>query len=61
MEKKILKDESGDAIYHENGLPQSNMIGTLTTLIIEHGCGIEQEIADKHASILMNMKCKKMS
>jgi hypothetical protein len=41
MEKEVLRDESGDVIYHENGLPQSNMIGALTTLILEHWCGTE--------------------
>lgn len=34
--------------YHENGQPQSNMIGALTTMILEHWCGTEKEIADKH-------------
>jgi len=37
------------------------MIGSLTTLIIEHWYGTKKEIYDKHALILMNPKCKKMS
>jgi hypothetical protein len=37
------------------------MIGALTTLILEHWCGTEEELADKHELILMNIKCRKMS
>jgi hypothetical protein len=36
------------------------MIGSLTTAILEHWCGTESELADKHELILMNMKCRKM-
>jgi hypothetical protein len=61
MEKEVLKYEIDDAIYHENGNPQRNMIGSLTTLILRHWCGTEKEIAEKHSLILMNMKCRKMS
>jgi hypothetical protein len=42
MEKEVLKDESGYIIYHENGLLERNMIGALTTLILEHWCGTKQ-------------------
>jgi hypothetical protein len=48
MEAEHLKDEQGDIVYHLNGTPQSNIIGALTTLILEHWCGIEEELADKH-------------
>ena len=37
------------------------MIGALTTAILEHWCGTESELVDKHELILMNMKCRKMS
>jgi hypothetical protein len=37
------------------------MIGSLTTLILEHWCGTKEELDDKHEMILMNVKCKKMS
>jgi hypothetical protein len=33
----------------------------LLLLILEHWCGTENEIADKHEIVLMNMKCRKMS
>ena len=39
MEAKVLKDDQEDVVYHLNGTPQSNMIGALTTLILEHWCG----------------------
>jgi hypothetical protein len=48
-------------VYHADGSPMSNMIGALTTLILEHWCGTETEISDKHETVLMNMKCRKMS
>jgi hypothetical protein len=61
MEAEVLKDEEGDIVYHTDGTPVNNMIGALTTLILEHWCGTENEIADKHEIVLMNMKCRKMS
>jgi hypothetical protein len=61
MEAEILRDEKGDVVYHLNGTPQNNMIGALTTLIIEQWCGTKEELADKHEMILMNIKCRKMS
>jgi hypothetical protein len=36
------------------------MIGALTTLILEHWCGTEEEIIEKHELILMNIKCRNM-
>jgi hypothetical protein len=36
MEEEVLRDEQGDVVYHLNGTPQNNMIGALTTLILEH-------------------------
>ena len=56
MEVETLKDEQGDIVYHSDGTPMNNMIGALTTLILEHWCGTETEIADKHEIVLMNMK-----
>jgi hypothetical protein len=41
MESEILRDEHGDIVYHTNGSPQNNMIGALTTAILEHWCGTE--------------------
>ena len=61
MEKETLKDDNGDIIFHEDGNPQSNMIGVLTTMILKHWCGTENEISDKHALILMNSKCTSMT
>lgn len=61
MEAEILRDEQGDVVYHIDGTPHNNMIGALTTTILEHWCGTEAELADKHELILMNMKCRKMS
>jgi hypothetical protein len=61
MEEKILRDEQGDVVYHIDGTPHNNMIGALTTTILEHWCGTEAELVDKHELILMNMKCSKMS
>jgi hypothetical protein len=61
MEAKMLKDEQGDIVYHSDGNPMNNMIGALTTLILEHWCGTEAEISDKHEIVLMNMKCRRMS
>jgi hypothetical protein len=59
METETLKDEQGDIVYHSDGTPMNNMIGALTTLILEHWCGTETEISDKHEIVLMNMKCRK--
>jgi hypothetical protein len=61
MEAEVLRDEQGDIVYHTDGSPHNNMIGALTTTILEHWCGTESELADKHELILMNMKCRKMS
>jgi hypothetical protein len=61
MESETLKDEQGDIVYHSDGTTMNNMIGALTTLILEHWCGTEKEISDKHETVLMNMKCRKMS
>jgi hypothetical protein len=61
MESENLKDEQGDIVYHADGTAMNNMIGALTTLILEHWCGTEREISDKHETVLMNMKCRKMS
>jgi hypothetical protein len=61
MEAENLKDEQGDIVYHSDGTTMNNMIGALTTLILEHWCGTEREISDKHETVLMNMKCRKMS
>ena len=61
MENEILKDEGGDIIHNLDGSPQSNMIGALTSFILEDWCGGEIELANKHEIILMNIKCNKMS
>ena len=61
MENEILKYEGGDIIHNLDGSPQSNMIGALTSLILEHWCGGEIELENKHEMILMNLKCYKMS
>lgn len=61
MENEILKDEAGDIIHNSDGAPQRNMIGALTSFILEHWCGGELELANKHEIILMNIKCNKMS
>ena len=61
MENEILKDEGGNIIHNTEGDPQSNMIGALTSFILEHWCGGEIELANKHEMILMNIKCSKMS
>jgi hypothetical protein len=36
LEAEHLKDEQGYLVYHTDGTPMSNMIGALTTLILEH-------------------------
>ena len=61
MEAEVLKDEKGDVIHNQDGTVTNNMIGALTSMILEHWCGCEVEIADKHEVILMNLKCHKMS
>lgn len=61
MEAEVLKDEKGDIIHNPNGTVISNIIGALTLMILEHWCGSETEIANKHEVILMNLKCHKMS
>lgn len=61
MQDELLKDEAGDIIHNPDGTTQNNMIGALTSMILEHWCGSKIEIADKHEVILMNLKCNKMS
>lgn len=61
MENELLKDEAGDMIHNSDGDPQRNMIGALTSFILEHWCGGELQISNKHEIILMNIKCNKMS
>lgn len=61
MEEKCLKDAEGNIIHNSDGSVQSNMIRALTSMILEHWCGSEEELADKHEVILMNLKCSKMS
>jgi len=61
MENELLKDERGDIIHNDDGTPQSNMIGALTSMIQEHWCGSDTEIADNHEIILMNLKWNKLS
>lgn len=60
MEEEIWKDEAGDIVLKEYGTPHNNMIGALTTIILEHWFRTEKEIVEKHSIILMNMKWKKM-
>ena len=57
----MLKDEKGDGIHNPDGTVRNNMIGALTSMILEHWCGSETEIANKHEVILMNLKFHKMS
>ena len=59
MEVEVLKDENGDVIHNPDGSTIINMIGALTSMILEHWCGSETEIADKNEVILMNLKCQK--
>lgn len=61
MEEEVLKDEAGDIINNPYGSTMSKMIGSLTSMILEHWCGSEIEIADKNEVILMNLKCHNMS
>lgn len=60
MEKETLEDENGNIIFIEDRFAQNNMIGALTTMILEHWWGIEQKIANKHSIIMMNMKYERM-
>ena len=61
MEEEVLKDEKGDVIHNPDDTVINNMIGALTSMILEHWCGSETEIADKNEVILMNLKCHKIS
>lgn len=61
MEKELLKDEAGDIIHNIDCTPQINMIGALTSMILEHWYDSGTKIADKHEIILMNLKCNNMS
>lgn len=61
MEAEVLKDETGDVNHNPDGTTISNMIGALTSMILEHWCRSETEIQDKNEVILMNLKCHKMS
>ena len=61
MVEEVVKDEVGDVVHTFEGKPRNNMIGVLTFMILEHWCGLDTEISNKHAMILMNLKCKKMS
>lgn len=56
MAEEIVKNGAGDVLHKEDGNPQSNMIGALTSIILKHWCGAESEISDKHSLILMNLK-----
>ena len=60
-ENEILKDEGGYIIHNLDGSPQSNMIGALTSFILEHWREGEIKLENKHEMILMNLKCYKMS
>lgn len=61
MEEELLKDEARDIIHNPNSSTISNMIGALTSMILEHWCGSETEILDKNEVTFMNLKCHKMS
>jgi len=61
MEEECLKDTEGNFIHIADGSVQRNMVGALTSMILEDWCGSEEELADKHEVILMNLKCNKMS
>lgn len=41
MEEEVLKDEKGDVIHNSDGSVIINMIGALTSMILEHWCGSE--------------------
>ena len=36
MEEQLLKDEKGNIIHNSDGIVQNNMIGALTSMIVEH-------------------------
>jgi len=61
MEEECLKDTNRNIIHTADGSVQSNMIGALTSMILEHWDGFEEELANKHEVILMILKCNKMS
>lgn len=61
MEEEIFKHENGDVIHNPDGTTISNMIGALTSMILEHWCGSETKIANKNEVILMKLKFHKMS
>lgn len=61
IEAEVVKDEEGDIFHKEDGDPQNNLIGALTSFILEHWCGTTVEIENKHELFLMNLKCRKMS
>ena len=61
MEAEVLNDEAGDVIHNLDVTTISNMIGALTSMILEHWCGSETEIANKNEVSLMNLKYHKMS
>ena len=54
------KDENGDIIFHSDGTPTNNMIGTVTSMIEEHWYDTKAVVLDKNEIILMNLKCMKM-
>jgi len=56
MEEQLLKDKQGNIIHNTDGTVQNNMIGSLTSMIVEHWHGSEAEMDDKHEVILMNLK-----
>ena len=60
MEAEVLEDEAGDVIHNSDGSTTSNMIGSLTSMILEHWCGSATAIADKNEVILVNLKCHNM-
>jgi hypothetical protein len=59
--KEQVKYENGDIVFKEDGPTKNNMNCALTTFILTHWCGTEQELPDKHVIILLGMKCKRMS
>ena len=61
MEEQLRKDEQGNIVHNSDGTIQNNVIGALTSMIVEHWCGSDVEIVDKHEIILMKLKCNKIS
>lgn len=41
--------------------PQNNMMGALTSMIMEHWYGVENEVSNNDSIVLMNLKCKNTS